>query len=194
MTTPDDDGPPPMVPFAEWAARQAPAEAREDARRSGRAAAMGCAAAHAIPFGLAVWITGAMTAATARTHFTDSWAGSANAPTPPPYLLWLLAIGFTCWGACTVAELVHAAKLGDDYPPRGPWARLPVSPALRIVHRVGAGLDRKLGAGGGCLGLVALAVLGPAVVLIWSVFTAAAAPLWVLVAGFATLVHLTTVI
>jgi hypothetical protein len=210
VTTPDDDGrrdeapadPPSMVPFTEWSARQAaPAEARQDdaaagrdaACQAGRATGMACAAAHALPFGLAVWITGATTASSARNHFVQQWAASANPRTPPPYGWWLLAIGGVCWLVCTVAELVYAHRLGGGYPARGPWARLPVSPVLSGVRRATAGLDRKLGAGGGCLGLLALAVLGPAVVLTWSVFTAYAAPLWVVLVGAAALVHLATV-
>ncbi|WP_433177381.1 hypothetical protein [Actinoallomurus sp. CA-150999] len=43
------------------------------------------------------------------------------------------------------------------------------------------------------LGLAALAVTGPAVVLAWSTLTAAAL-LWILAVGAASLVHLTAVL
>lgn len=191
----------PMVPYEEWAAarrQDAPeterAVVRAEVSPAARTTAMAVAAAHALPFGAAVWITAAMTAGTARDHFVRSWAYAANPPMPPPYLLWLMAVGCTCWTVCTVAELLYARKLADHYPPRGPWARLPTSPAVRLARRATASLDRTMGVGGGCLGLLALAILGPTIVIVWSVATAAAAPLWVLLVGGATLVHLTSVI
>ncbi|MCO6011727.1 hypothetical protein NE236_42955 [Actinoallomurus purpureus] len=202
MTSDSDNagGLPPMVPFDEWAATQdqaAPVDepaAAQVPRSSGRTTAMACAAAWAILPGLVMLISAAMTASSARTHYLQAHAADVGPIQAPPYLLWLLTIGVTCLAVCTVAELAHAAKLGKEYPPLGPWARIPAAPALRVVRRAFAGLDRKLGAGGGCLGVIALAVLGPAFVLTWWAVTAAAAPLWVLAVGAATLAHLTTVI
>lgn len=197
----DDDGPagpagPPMVPYAEWAAQQpAPREClapAADADRSGRTTALACAAAWSLPPALALWVSGAWAAGTAHDHFVQSWAGSAAAPTPPPYGLWLLLIGGACWTMCTAAELLHAYRAGGDYPPRGPWARLAASPVLRVLRWLPARLDRKLG--GGCLGVVALVLLGPLIVITWGAVTGAAAPLWVIAVGLATIAHLTTVI
>jgi hypothetical protein len=57
-------------------------------------------------------------------------------------------------------------------------------------HAVG-GIDRRLGSGGGgCLAVAAFAVIGPLIVITWSVFTAGAVVLWLLCLLAATAVHL----
>lgn len=194
------DGTPPMVPFSEWSARQQqppadePEDDREGAQPDGRATAMGCAAAWSLPPGLLMLVSASVTAGAARSHFVSGWAYSAVPPQPPPYLTWFLLIGGGCWAVCTVAELVHAYRLAGDYPARGPWARLPAAPLVRAMRRAGSGVDRRLSRGGGCLGILALVTLGPLLVIAWSTATAAAAPLWVLAVGAATLVHLTSLV
>ena len=195
------NGPAPMEPYEEWTARQADPtdrdaepQAKEDDAGAGRRTAMVTAAAHALPWGVVMWVSAASAAGTARAHYAAGWAYTSAPPTPPPYLAWLLAIGGTCWTVCTAAELRYAHRAAGAYPPRGPWARLPASPALRILRWLPVRLDRRLGSGGGCLGLLGVAVLGPVVVLAWSTVSAAAGPLWVLAVGTATLVHLTTAI
>jgi hypothetical protein len=198
-----EDGPPSMVPFAEWTAVQPPpaderndqtAAARDAVRRDGRMTAMVLAAAHALPFVLVMYLSAGMAANSATTHSAASWTYATTPPQPPPYLTWLLAIGITCWAVCTLAELVHAGRLAGDYSPRGPWARITASPILRIVRRTTGRMDRRISAGGGCLGVLALAVLGPAVVLTWSALAAYAAPVWVLAVGAAAVWHLSTLI
>jgi nitrate/nitrite transporter NarK len=59
------------------------------------------------------------------------------------------------------------------------------------VRRGAGGLDRRLGnAGGGCLAVAAFALVGPLVVISWSVFTNSATVLWLLCLLAATAVHL----
>jgi hypothetical protein len=158
---------------------------------------MARAAGWSIPFAVVMLGSAYVVAGTARSHYIGSAVGTFGYSTdphpPPPYLLWLLLPGAGCWAACALAEVLLARTLAGDYPLLGPWAWVPGSTLPRTARRAVGGIDRKLGNGGGCLGVVALAIAGPLVVIGWSVFTAAAVALWVLAVLGAILVHLLTV-
>jgi hypothetical protein len=171
---------------------------RETLRLAGRGTAMARAAGWSMPFAVVMLVSAYVVAGIARSHYIGSAVGTSAYSTdphpPPPYLLWLLLPGAVCWAACALAEVLLARTLAGDYPLLGPWAWIPESTLPRTARRAVGGIDRKLGnVGGGCLGVAALAIAGPLVVIGWSVFTAAAVALWVLAVLGVTLVHLLTV-
>jgi hypothetical protein len=180
-------------PEVEWPQREALPIA-------GRRAAVTRAAAWSVPFLIVMLVLGRVVAGIARSHYID-WAlknavgGYSGEPhPPPPYLLWLLVIGGSCWAICAVAEVLLARTLAGDYPSFGPWAWLPRSALPQTVRRAAGNVDRRLGnTGGGCLAIAALAIAGPLVVLAWSFFTAEAVAVWVIAVLSATIAHLLTV-
>jgi hypothetical protein len=137
-----------------------------------------------------------MVAGVARTHYINkAIQGGAltTEPHPPPAYGWYAVLpGLACWAACAVAELLLARRLAGAYPALGPLARVRSSSIFRRARGALSGLDRRLSGAGGCAALIAVAVVGPLVVLVWMVATAAAVPLWVaLLLGF-TAVYLLT--
>jgi hypothetical protein len=176
---------------ASWAPGGPPADAvRGDERRS----AMRYASGWTVAFGVVALLGTYLVAAVARSHHIESALNSpdysAGPHPPPPYMLLLLVPGVLCWAACGVAEVLLARTLGGDYPPLGPLAWLPVSTLPERVRRGLGGVDRKLGAGGGCLAVAAFALVGPLVVVTWSAFTSSATVLWLLCLLAATVAHL----
>ena len=90
--------------------------------------------------------------------------------------------------------MLLARTFAGRYPKLGPWAWVPGSDFPQAIRSVVTGVDRKLGnVGGGCLAVVALALVGPIVVIGWSMFTAWAITLWILALLAVTVVHLLTV-
>ena len=153
-------GPAPMEPYEEWTVRQADptgrdAERQDDdaLRRAGRRTAMVTAAAHALPWGVVMWVSATSAAGTARAHYAAGWAYTSAPPTPPPYLPWLLTIGGTCWTVCTACRAALR-------PPRR--RRLPSARALGAATGLPRAADPPVAArtprspcsGGGCLGLL----------------------------------------
>jgi hypothetical protein len=172
---------------------------QEVLRLAERRAAMTRAAGWSVPFAVVMLLSAYVVAGIARSRYIESELGVAGGYSPvphppPPYLLWLLLAGTACWAACGAAEVLLARALAGDYPKLGPWAWVPESTFPQTVRGVLGGIDRKLGnAGGGCLAVVVLALVGPVVVIGWSMTTAWAVPLWVLALLGATAVHLLTV-
>jgi hypothetical protein len=143
------------------------------------------AAGWSVPFLIVMLVTGHVVAGIARSRYVESALKNAasgysgESHPPPPYLLWLLLFGGSCWVVCAVAEVLLARALAGDYPPLGPWAWVPGSTLPHTVRRAAGSVDRKLGnAGGGCLVVAALAVAGPLIVLVWSFLTTMAVALW----------------
>ncbi|MEV5710268.1 hypothetical protein [Actinoallomurus sp. NPDC052274] len=193
----------PITEQQEGGRREAPELAwpqREALRIAGRRTAVIRAAGWSVPFLIVMLVLGRVVAGIARSHYID-WAvknavgGYSGEPhPPPPYLLWLLVVGGSCWVICAVAEVLLARTLAGDYPSFGPWARLPRSTLPQTVRRAAGSVDRRLGnTGGGCLAIAALAIAGPLVVLVWSFFTAEAVAVWVIAVLGATIAHLLTV-
>jgi hypothetical protein len=183
-------------PYATWNAAgvQAPWVPGDAALGGERRSAVVSAAGWTAAFGVVMLLSTYFVAKVALSHYIESALNSPDYSPgphpPPPYLLLLLIPGVVCWVACGVAEVLLARTLGGDYPPLGPLAWLPGSALRERVRRGVGGIDRKLGAGGGCLAVAAFALVGPLVVISWWVFTSSAMVLWLLCLPSATVVHL----